>query len=93
MSPSQRRRWRARRLYTALAERGSPPPSVEGVQEFLDLLDPDGDEDEFVDEIVAWIDELTIEQSSSARGSALRREHCREPVLHTHRLRFLVGCE
>jgi len=44
-----------------MASRGIDPPTLDNARDFLDLLDPDGDEDELAVEVADWIDGLFAE--------------------------------
>jgi hypothetical protein len=61
MTPEQRRRWRASRLVFEFATRGIDPPTLENARDFLDLLDPSGEEDEIAVEVADWMDQLYAE--------------------------------
>ena len=61
MSNDQLSRRRARRLIVEMATRGLDPPTLDNARDFLDLLDPNGDEYELAVEVAEWADALYAE--------------------------------
>ncbi len=62
---------RARRLAAELARRGLDVPTLDNLRDFLDLLDPDGDDDELVGQIAEWMDELIAGAEASQFAAAV----------------------
>jgi len=65
MSNDRLSRRRARRLIVEMATRGIDPPTPENARDFLDLLDPTGEEYELAVEVADWIDRLYADHEAS----------------------------
>ncbi|MCC7047169.1 MAG: hypothetical protein IT562_10690 [Alphaproteobacteria bacterium] len=63
---------RARRLAAELARRGLLQGTAEDLQSFLDLLDPTGDDEELVEQVAEWIDEMfTLVEARAFAGAVI----------------------
>jgi hypothetical protein len=54
-----------------LARRGLDVPTLGNLRAFLDLLDPDGDDDELVGQVAEWLDELPTSVEARHFAAAL----------------------